>query len=464
MRSQRRNLFNPHVEVVLGENLFIGFGGVHFTTPNSLASFLGILESDIALFKIDQNSHLSASINVNHNMPVSFNSLKIIYFKETGGFAQRLSLNVQSFMNMVLSAGAPFINNMGLSNDPRLKLVIAPNSLIGQSVGNDSVFSGSSAINKIFTKPINETINSGSPDGDLQIAISQGAQVFYNNTLTEILTAPFAPTALALSNEYGNSAKFTFSQTQSGFFNIEEYEVYIDNVLNNISNINYTQNKIVAINLQPNSNYTLKVRAINDALEISEFSQSYNFSTGNYIEPTYASIIQTLYSFKEHNFSHTTIIDEISSNSATFLNALRFKNYASIKSSLSNNFIGNIKVPTQSVKALMMFIYIPSDIIPSYYLVDFRPAQSSFMYNTSSGGISKFVVNGVTVSANIANIPKNQWAHVYIETSGLSTGNITLFSRNSNNESLVCAVSHISTYTTALTTGEIQDNINYLTN
>jgi hypothetical protein len=459
----RRTIFGKNsVSVVeLEPNTFIGLGGAHFPNEQSLATFLNVSLNDIKLFSIDNNNCLSFRIEKDFYPPVYFEYKEITYFLDKGGFCKRGSINGNKKIRIALYMNLPVVNNAGLSYDNVLKTVIIPNTTsIGTSVENDSVFTNSFALRSIFAHASQETIRSGVSDADLAQAVSYGAAVTYGKTDTEILLKPEKPTNISLLNNDGFSASFDFSQVNNTLFAITSYEVYVNGVLNNVSNLTYTGGKIRATNLQPNTTYNLTVKAVNEILEKSDFTTALQFTTGNNTSTyVYPSSLQSLFTFKG-NMNLTTMNDENSNNNITFTGLGRYSNFASLKHNSLIMFSNNMKINCVNVKAIIFVIYIPSDSSQPHYLVDFRSALSAYMYNATSGGISKTYVNGALVANNISQIPRNQWNHVYIETTGVSNGVITLLSRYTNAEFLDSAISHFSTWNAALSVTEINNHKN----
>ncbi len=142
--------------------------------------------------------------------------------------------------------------------------------------------------------------------------------------------------------------------------------------------------------------------------------------------------------------------------------------------SISLNFAsqGYILVPSLTWRSVCLFVKYDSSQGGSYYLIDGRTGVSnSYFYSDPGGPIgpawSNFYVNGnqATISnsnglANTSLFQRNKWIHVYLELSGIGTGDIHIFSRYSKNETSTGNIAQVQIYNRVLSATEIVQNYN----
>lgn len=140
--------------------------------------------------------------------------------------------------------------------------------------------------------------------------------------------------------------------------------------------------------------------------------------------------------------------------------------------SLNSASTGYVLIPSFTWRSVCLYVKYDSSQGGSYYLIDGRTGVSnSYFYSDPGGPIgsawSNFYVNGnqTTISnsnglANTSLFQRNKWTHVYLELSGIGTGDIHIFGRYSNNETSTGNISQIQVYNRALTTQEILQNYN----
>lgn len=140
--------------------------------------------------------------------------------------------------------------------------------------------------------------------------------------------------------------------------------------------------------------------------------------------------------------------------------------------SLNSASTGYVLIPSFTWRSVCLYVKYDSSQGGSYYLIDGRTGVSnSYFYSDPGGPIgsawSNFYVNGnqTTISnsnglANTSLFQRNKWTHVYLELSGIGTGDIHIFGRYSNNETSTGNISQIQIYNRALTSQEIFQNYN----
>lgn len=126
-----------------------------------------------------------------------------------------------------------------------------------------------------------------------------------------------------------------------------------------------------------------------------------------------------------------------------------------------NGTTNRINLPTiNNIKAISMWLYITSGQTTSRYIIDARIGLASgYIYSGGFGsGWSKMYINGVDTTKTWANIPQNQWIHVYLEATSNFTDDINLMSRYSNTEYLSGKLDEIKLYSYARTPDQIRQD------
>ena len=140
--------------------------------------------------------------------------------------------------------------------------------------------------------------------------------------------------------------------------------------------------------------------------------------------------------------------------------------------SLNYSSQGYVLVPSLTWRSVCLLVNYSSSQGGFYYLIDGRTGVSnSYFYSDPGGPIgsawSNFYVNGsqTTISnsnglANTSLFQRNKWTHVYLELSGIGTGDIHIFGRYSNSETSTGNISQVQIYNRALSATEILQNYN----
>ena len=300
LESKKRNLAPAVVE----PNLFIGGVASSISNAAALASALNISETNISYFNTNGND-IEAKIEVGYTISngvaagiTSFKDLercvaignaafKFINTLKSIHCENVLSIGSQAFQESKckefifpnatqISGGQTFLVN---GSTPEQFIYIPRVIQLGDSVGNDNLFRKPK---KIYTNTVLETSNSGSPDGDLQYAISLGAYVTY----VENFTKPDAIIDLSIDtqNLYATALKLNFT-TPNSTNQIDFYEVY----LNGIKIINYKAgDNLYLTPLNPGTLYdNINVIVVDEFYNKSEISNSVTGTTSsNYNIPS----------------------------------------------------------------------------------------------------------------------------------------------------------------------------------
>jgi len=174
---------------------------------------------------------------------------------------------------------------------------------------------------------------------------------------------------------------------------------------------------------------------------------------------------------RSYSGSGITLNGLISGTGATISGGVGFSasNNGSIQ--LSSATTGYIQVPPITWRSVCMWIRLSSSNVAPYYLIDGRNGVSnSWFYSaTPSGAIgsawSQFYINSLQTAINASNglsnttlFERNKWLHIYLELSGIGTGDVHIFSRFSNNETSTGNVAQLQFYNRPLSVTEIQQN------
>jgi hypothetical protein len=140
---------------------------------------------------------------------------------------------------------------------------------------------------------------------------------------------------------------------------------------------------------------------------------------------------------------------------------------------LNSASTGYIQIPPITWRSICMWIKLSDSNAHSHYLIDGRTgvANSWFYSVTPSGAIgsawTQFYVNAIqrTISgsnglSNTTLFERNKWLHIYLELSGVGTGDVHIFSRFSNNETSTGDISNVQFYNRVLSATEIVQNYN----
>ncbi len=261
---RRRSFFDASPVEPGVYNTYIGGYGTSITTAQLLADKLKTYPANTAFpvanienFTINGND-ISCYITADYQIILDYAfAYSCTHFRDLNGYLKKLAgiaifelapitrlklsglVNISGFkpfnqsqikeliFNNLTSCGAnAFSDNTVIKN----RKVYIPNctNLGGTNLDN-SVFVNTSQSSKIYANTFLSTNNSGSPDGDLQYAVTNGAIVRYINNYT----APVSITDLSIGAINGTSMQLNFTAPTGSVNSIEFYEVYIDGIYNN---------------------------------------------------------------------------------------------------------------------------------------------------------------------------------------------------------------------------------------
>jgi len=174
---------------------------------------------------------------------------------------------------------------------------------------------------------------------------------------------------------------------------------------------------------------------------------------------------------KSYSGSGITLSGLINGIGATIAGGVGFSTLNGGSIQLSSASTGYIQVPSITWRSVCMWIRLSNSNVHPYYLIDGRNgvANSWFYSTTPTGAIgsawSQFYVNTLqtTISgsnglSNTTLFERNKWLHIYLELSGIGTGDVHIFSRFSNNETSTGNVSQAQFYNRTLSQQEIIQN------
>lgn len=319
--------------VTIIPNTFIGGIAPTYSTAALLASQLGIAENDITYFAIS-GVDIYARIEVNYSIGANtFNTdPNITEYEDFDGKAT--FLGNQAFYNadklgFVYFPSATSIGWRCFASCKIFSKAIIPNATnLGGTVGDDTVFTASNTIQKIYCHASLETNNGGNPDGDLAVAISQGATVTY----VQNYTPPSVITDLSIGTAYATAVELNFTPPAS-INAIEYYEVYVDGVINS----RYAAgSEVMAIGFNPSSNTgNISVVAVDEFYNKSSFSNTVSASTNStYVEDGATEIFS--FRRKRAGAINAVRISRSSDNAETdILLPSNYKDFISLSSTVS---------------------------------------------------------------------------------------------------------------------------------
>lgn len=265
-------------------NTIVGGVASEITTAQEFANKTSLSVADITNFQIvgdDIHMSIQADYTLNssafneENFPVI--SQKITCYIDFDGRCTTINSQCFLFSNIKLFH-SPSCRIEGFQNFRQcqvLKVTSAESSIpIGSNTTNRGVFTQGVSCDFI-TNIINETNNSGSPDGDITELLNQGGFVKYKDlTNQNQTTAPTAPT-ISASTIGGTYAELNVSQP-THVNDLKYALVFVDGFFNNVYDINNTY----AFGLIPQTNYNIKVIIADEYFNISHYSNSISVTTG----------------------------------------------------------------------------------------------------------------------------------------------------------------------------------------
>lgn len=268
-------------------NTFIGGVGDVITNASQVASSLGLTANRVRGFVKKGNNIEFEVIGGTYNMQHRFISgSNITYFIDKDGlvtsfgqsFSQCLNLERLEFPKCTYIYGGDS-GGWLFTTCPKLKYVYIPLCInFGQTVGEDKVFRPGYPLSAKFYIPASlQSANSGNPDGDLITGIGNGIIVRYVTNSNK----PNAVTDLSTGAIYNTAIQLNFTHPTGSTNAIDFYEVYLNN--SPISYAEITASGQFITGLTPNTNYNIKVIAVDVFYNKSVFSNSINVSTTNKI-------------------------------------------------------------------------------------------------------------------------------------------------------------------------------------
>ena len=286
----------------LKANTFIGGVASTITTSGALATKLGIASNRITNFKI-VGSDIECSISGSYSIPFQcfYQDTNITSYVDIDGLVTDLGDNVFRETTKIKELnfkGIITLNGKFADRESQIQLVYLKNctsilgnfyndfypskkvfyipsvTTLGATSGDNGVFynAATSANCTIYAHPSLQTSNGGAPDGDLALAISNGATVRYVTNFT----APSPITNLSVGNVYGTAIQLIFT-APSSTNTIDYYEVW-QNGVNTGKRITASGEYIVGLTL--NTAYTFQL------IPVDIF---FNKSTSNTIAVTTAT-------------------------------------------------------------------------------------------------------------------------------------------------------------------------------
>jgi len=287
MRSQRR-LVSPLSAVNLAPNTFIGGVAAEIPTKADLATKLAITENDISYFSAI-GSDIEARIDTNWILGGKFryNNITFLYDYDGKIINSLVDLYSNQTIKEIYLPGILGITESGFKYTNQCVLYYLPKAeFFGATTGNENIFVKNGQITKrIYCHPSNSTSNNGGVEGDLQLAIDYGSEVIY----VQNYTTPNIITNLSIGTIYATALQINFTPPSS-VNDIDYYEVYVNGVF--YKEITVSGDYITG--LEPDTPYTIIVKAVDIYYNKSEFSNSVSDTT-NATEPYPISDIISYY-------------------------------------------------------------------------------------------------------------------------------------------------------------------------
>ncbi len=266
-------------------NTYIQGVGNKLNTPSLLATGLGIAANRISLFRII-DANVECAISGTFNLGWTLRTYGCTYFESTqvvsmGSLQEWAGTSENQIKkvivpNMTYAKGATFYGNSGI------RFYYCPSATNIGEYDSSNVFVGIGGRTRTFEailpgfvlycNPILATINDGKPIADINTILSRGGIVRYVTDFTK----PDNITDLSVTSSYNTGLKLDFT-TPNSANGIDFYEVYINGI--------YKQdikgpNDIIN-GLEKNTNYDIRLIAVDNFYNKSDFSNAANVSTNN---------------------------------------------------------------------------------------------------------------------------------------------------------------------------------------
>jgi hypothetical protein len=471
-------------------NTFIGGVASTITTSGALATKLGIASNRITNFKI-VGSDIECSISGSYVLQGFYQDTNITSYIDIDGLVTDLADNVFRETTKIKELnfkGIVTLNGKFVDRNSQIQLVYLKNctSILGQfyndfypskkvfyipsvttlgaTSGDNQVFYNAltSVGCTIYANPSLQTSNGGGVEGDLALAISNGATVRYVTNFT----APNPITNLSVGNVYGTAVKLNFTAPSSTNA-IDYYECYANGVYKNT----ITASGEYVTGLTLNTAYTFQL------IPVDIF---FNKSTSNVVSATTVTSSVPTTGLVSYYKLDSNSNDIYGSNNGTDTNVSyvsgKVSNAASYNGTTSKTVIGNpanLQLSTGSVSC-----WIKTSAAGSSYRAIFSKenAYGLFLvdgvlgfYNWGSFGGSGFKSTGVNLNDNLWHnlvlVFESSTANNYIYVDGvlkltfsmsvLNQSNNLLIGLNSTSQYINALIDETPIYNTKLTETEI---------
>lgn len=297
------NLVNPYIFAPPAPvyNTYIGGVAGTISTASALAAKLGISVGAISNFAI-VGGDIKCKITGSYAMPDNafLNNTEITYFSDNSivneiksscfyncpklswiSMSGVLSITgVNSFRDTPKLQEIYFPNCTAIANNAfyngdniKLKTYAFPKlTNLGSTVGNNNVFYDYTQNAKLICPVSLQTVNSGSPDGDIQALLTGSGAVVYSTNLT----SPDYVTTLAAGTIYNTAIQLNFTAPSSAN-SIDHYECWVNGIKKN----NITSSGQYVIGLTSYTNYSISIVAVDVFYNKSTVSNILNVSTLN---------------------------------------------------------------------------------------------------------------------------------------------------------------------------------------
>ena len=297
-------------------NTFIGGIGATTTTHEALAILLDVSPNDITNFSITNND-IECNISVNYAVPTNcfVSNNEITSYWDFNG--KVTALGDKSFgSNITEEIGTPNLTHAYFPECTSIgdycfakggikkELIYLPKCIaIGSSVVNKYAFWYGTFNNcRLYVDPYLQTCNSGGVEGDIAYNLAFAPYAFKSVSYVANYTVPNAINDLSATYIGGTYITINWS-TPSAVNNIDYYQVYVNDVLF----IEVSGLELVMVGLTELTDYTIKIKAVDEFYNISEFSNIIVVNTDNSIPYEFTNTISR---WKLDN----TVLDSVGSN------------------------------------------------------------------------------------------------------------------------------------------------------
>jgi hypothetical protein len=346
---------------------------------------------------------------------------------------------------------------------------------LGNTLNSENQFTFSGFTNSIIYVPIAlQTVNAGSPDGDLTTAVSNGATIRYIPNFT----ASNPITNLSVGNVYGSAIQLIFTPPSSTN-TIDYYNVKVDGVV--VKKITGSGQYIDGLNLT--TTYSIEVVPVDIYFNKSTSNIISQTTSSTYIIPT-ANLVSY---YKLNEVSGTVAVDSVNSENLTLTNLTLNQTGLVDKSMLSTVASSRAKTTAAATSingnfSLSILCYRTANGTGGNNVVadqgDYGSNSGFGIWMNASGVLSWRINQNFNHYVAAATLPLNQWVLVTLVYNGVTikiymdtvekisaaittnpnpSNSRTLFNRGASIESFIGKEEAVGFWNLALNQGQISE-------